>query len=76
MNMMPRRMETIERARSALNYIDPACDRGQWVKVGQAIHSEWPDDTGLTLWDGWSKPASNYREKETRSVWGGFKQGG
>lgn len=76
MNMMPRRMETIERARSALNYIDPSCDRGQWVKVGQAIHSEWPDDNGLALWDGWSKPASNYREKETRSVWGGFKQGG
>ncbi|WP_313050967.1 VapE domain-containing protein [Atlantibacter subterraneus] len=76
MNMMPRRMETIERARSALNYIDPACDRGQWVKIGQAIHSEWPDDIGLALWDGWSKPASNYREKETRSVWCGFKQGG
>ena len=76
MNMMTHRMETIERARSALNYIDPSCDRGQWVKVGQAIHSEWPDDNGLALWDGWSKPASNYREKETRSVWGGFKQGG
>ncbi|HFS1363863.1 TPA: DUF5906 domain-containing protein [Raoultella ornithinolytica] len=76
MNMMPRRAETIERARSALNYIDPSCDRGQWVKVGQAIHSEWPDDGGLALWDGWSKPASNYREKETRSVWSGFKQGG
>lgn len=77
MNMMTHRMETIERARSALNYIDPSCDRGQWVKVGQAIHSEWPDDGGLALWDEWSKPASNYRsEKDTRSVWRGFKQGG
>jgi phage/plasmid primase-like uncharacterized protein len=46
------------------------------VRVGQAIHSEWPDDSGLTLWDEWSKPASNYREKETRSVWGGFTRGG
>lgn len=77
MNMSPRRAETIERARSALNFIDASCERGQWVKVGQSIHSEWPDDRGLSLWDEWSKPASNYvSEKETRSVWGGFKQGG
>lgn len=77
MNMMPRRMETIERARSALNFIDASCERGQWVKVGQAIHSEWPDDRGLSLWNEWSRPASNYAsEKETRSVWGSFKQGG
>lgn len=77
MNMSPRRAETIERARSALNFIDASCERDQWVKVGQSIHSEWPDDRGLSLWDEWSKPASNYvSEKETRSVWGGFKQGG
>jgi putative DNA primase/helicase len=66
--------DEIERARSALAYIEPY-DHDTWVKVGMALKSEFRDD-GWTLFDEWSRSAENYNERENRFRWRSFKPGG
>lgn len=42
----------------ALTYIEPDCPRGQWLRIGMALH--WADgggDKGRDLWDQWSSGA-------------------
>jgi AAA domain/Primase C terminal 2 (PriCT-2) len=64
----------IERARSALQYLDAGCDRDTWVRYGMGAKS-----AGLSFDDfhNWSAGAGNYKnESECRSVWNSIKGGG
>jgi hypothetical protein len=54
--------------------------RDHWVKVGMAIHSELPNDLGLTLWSAWSAEDPEYAEEWAGSnpceeVWKSFRKG-
>lgn len=48
----------------------------EWLNVGMAIHSQHPDEKGLTLWDRWSKTGSRYEQGECAKRWNGFKPEG
>lgn len=50
-------MIKLERALSALNFIDGGCPRGEWIIIGMAAKS-----AGLSFKDfhSWSKDAANY----------------
>ena len=39
---------------NALAYIPANGPRDEWARVGMAIKSEYPDDTGLQLFSDWS----------------------
>lgn len=47
-----------------------------WLQIGQAIHSQHPDETGLKLWDSWSQKGERYEEGECQKRWRGFKSYG
>jgi putative DNA primase/helicase len=62
--------------RSALGYINPSIPRDDWVRVGMAIKSEFPDDVGYSLFDEWSKNGEKYKSRDTASAWKSFKSVG
>lgn len=66
--------DKIRRFLDALNPDD--LDYSQWVKVGQAIQSQYPGEDGLELWDEWSKRGERYEPGECHSRWGGFNANG
>lgn len=47
-----------------------------WLRVGQAIHSQHPDDGGLELWDMWSQRGKKYEPGECHVRWKGFNSNG
>jgi phage/plasmid primase-like uncharacterized protein len=49
----------------------PAEDRDQWIMVGMSIKSEH-GDAGFSLFDAWSKSASNYNTRDVKAVWRSF----
>lgn len=51
-------------------------DYDEWVRVGQAIHSQHGTTQALALWDEWSQQGSRYQEGECHSRWKGFKENG
>jgi len=74
--------EVAEIVQSALRVIpgQGAGSRDHWVKVGMAIHSELPNELGLTLWSAWSADDPEYSEEWADSnpceeVWKSFKKG-
>lgn len=48
----------------------------RWLQVGQAIHSQHPDETGLKIWDKWSQQGDKYEANECTKRWEGFKSYG
>lgn len=52
MKALPR--PTLEMVSEALTFIPANLPRDEWVRIGMAIKSEFPDDTGLHLFDIWS----------------------
>ncbi|HCU68162.1 MAG TPA: hypothetical protein DGF30_02815 [Desulfomicrobium sp.] len=62
------------RVESALTVID-AADREAWTRCGMAIKAEFGED-GFSLWDGWSRTADNYDERDARDVWRSFGESG
>lgn len=74
--MTQRQHITSELIRSALDYIPPNLARDEWARVGMAIKSEFPDDEGFNLFDGWSALAEGYDKKATLSTWRSIKAGG
>jgi hypothetical protein len=75
--------EVAEIIQCCLNVIPQqgAGSRDHWVRVGMAIHSELPNDLGLTLWSAWSAEDSEYAEEWAGSnpceeVWKSFKPNG
>lgn len=65
----------IERARAALNYLDPSCDHATWKKYGMALKHEF-GDAGFEIWVSWSEQSEKYSVSVTRSAWKSFKQSG
>jgi putative DNA primase/helicase len=53
----------------------PADDRDLWVRMGMALHAEFPGDDGLALFDQWSQGGAGYKESDVRSTWRSFKPG-
>jgi putative DNA primase/helicase len=68
-------MNDIEKARSALNSLDPSCSRDEWVCIGMAVKA-----AGLPFEDfhTWSKEAiNNYSgEKDCLNAWKSFSESG
>lgn len=63
--------------REALQYIPAALPRDEWARLGMAIKSEFPDDTGLTLFDEWSQSApESYSTSGVKECWRSIKAGG
>lgn len=58
----------------ALAAINACCSYDEWLRVGQALHHETEGSSdGLSLWDQWSKCASNYPDfEELEAKWETF----
>lgn len=68
---------TPELLRQALAFIPADLPRDEWVRVGMAIKSEYPDATGLDLFDTWSASvADGYDKRAVASTWRSFKAAG
>jgi putative DNA primase/helicase len=67
--------EDAERARSALSFLSPDCDRETWVKWAMCIKHEFGDD-GFSVWDEWSSSGQNYNAMAARSTWKSVKADG
>jgi putative DNA primase/helicase len=65
--------EPISRIEDALSVIDPN-DYDTWIKIGMAVHSEYPDEQGLILWNHWSRGSQKYDGlKSCEYKWNSFK---
>ena len=62
--------------RAALAHIPASLAREDWARVGMAIKSEFPDDTGRDLFEAWSATADSHDAGATRSTWRSIKAGG
>ena len=60
--------------REALSFV-PAHEREVWIQMGMAIKSEL-DDAGFDIWNVWSQQDSSYRERDAKTAWRSFKEGG
>jgi hypothetical protein len=74
--------EVAEIVQSALRVIpgQGGGSRDHWIKVGMAIHSELPDELGLTLWSAWSAEDPEFADdwvdgNPCEDVWKSFKRG-
>lgn len=52
-----------------------AADRDTWVRMGMALHSEYPGTDGFAAFDAWSQTAESYDTKATRATWKSYKPG-
>ncbi len=68
------RAEEIDRARSALEYIDPH-SHDTWLRVGMALKSEFGDEA-WSLFDDWSSGAENYNRRQNHARWQTFETDG
>jgi putative DNA primase/helicase len=66
---------TLDTCRAALSCCPAECDRETWLKLGMALHSEYPGADGFAVFDDWSSKAENYSARATRDVWRSFKPG-
>lgn len=62
--------------RAALQHVPANLARDEWARVGMAIKSEFPDDTGRELFTEWSATADGFDLKATRSTWQSIKPSG
>jgi putative DNA primase/helicase len=61
----------------ALGFIPPSLPRDEWARVGMAIKSEFPDETGWGLFRDWSaREAGSFDETAALSTWRSIKAGG
>jgi hypothetical protein len=66
--------EQIQRMLEPINPDD--LDYDQWLRIGMAIKSQYPESDGLDLWDEWSKRGERYQEGECEIRWDGFSDFG
>lgn len=60
-----------------LEKIDPdSLEYEDWLQIGQAVHSQHPDEYGLELWNAWSERGQRYEVGECAKRWSGFKPDG
>ena len=75
--ILPGHDVTPELIRAALAHIPANLPRDEWARVGMAIKSEYPDGTGLELFDAWSaSDPDQYDRKAVQSTWRSVKAGG
>lgn len=67
---------SIEEIKELLSKCDNNVGNSEWVTIGMAIHSEYPGNEGLELWDEWSQGGDTYKEGECEKRWRSFKQSG
>ena len=67
---------TPELIRAALQHIPANLPRDEWARVGMAIKSEFPDDTGRDLFTDWSASADGFDTMAVKSTWQSIKAGG
>ncbi|MEG2280220.1 MAG: DUF927 domain-containing protein [Comamonas sp.] len=61
----------------ALGFIPASLPRDEWARVGMAIKSEFPDDTGWHLFKDWSaRDDAGFDENAVLSTWRSIKAGG
>ena len=48
----------------------------EWLNVIQAVHSQHPNETGLTLADNWSRRGNRYTPGEVAIRWAAFREDG
>lgn len=65
---------TIDDLPSLLQYISPDVDRQTWIKVGNAIKTEFGEN-GFSYWDSWSAGGDDYKAKEAMTTWRSLKAG-
>lgn len=62
-----------EQLERMLDAIDPdALEYDEWLRIGQAINTQFATDVGLQIWDNWSQRGQRYNPKECVSRWSGF----
>ena len=62
-----------EQITKMLSCIDPDdLSYEEWLKVGQSINTQLPENNGLKLWDNWSKKGTRYKPNECSIRWNGF----
>lgn len=67
----------VDQVERMLGQIDPDdMTYDQWVRVGMAIRSQYPDDEGFELWDTWSSTGTRYKKGECNIRWEGFSDFG
>jgi len=59
-----------DRARDALQSLNPNCDRAAWVKTGMAFHAAGGD---FAAFNDWSAQADSYNAQAARATWRSFK---
>lgn len=59
-----------DRARDALQSLNPDCDRATWVKTGMAFHAAGGD---FDSFNDWSAGASSYNPQACKATWRSFK---
>lgn len=61
-------MDDYEKARDALNYIDPNLPRSDWVKIGTALKSHFGED-GKQLFQEFSERGEGYKKQSFEHTW-------
>lgn len=64
-----------ERARAALNHLDPNCDRDSWVKYGMCLKHEF-GETGFDIWREWSSQSDKYNPRDAKATWKSIRADG
>lgn len=69
-------LDDVALSADALRFLGPAYydDYGQWLNVGFALHSL--GQTGLSLWDDWSRASGKYQAGACTAKWGSMDPGG
>ena len=57
---------SLQDAADALGYIDPGCERAEWVKVAMAAKAAGVE---FVTFDAWSEAAPNYTQAGARDTW-------
>lgn len=71
------RLHTLREIWDLLQVINPDnLSYDDWLRVGQAIHSQHSDAGGLKVWDAWSQKGERYKDGECHARWSGFKSYG
>lgn len=82
---LPTNEKDIEHIVAALRFINPECNRREWVKIGLALRSYFHDDeaAGYSMFDQWScgefwpdGEPTNYVAEDMEHQWSSFKSEG
>ncbi len=61
----------------ALRRLDPDLPYEEWLRIGMALHSRWPDSEGLARWDAWSSGGEKYPgTRKLEKHWASFRPDG